>query len=331
MRTASVDALGGPLETDDRSEIPVTSIVIATWRRAKWLDPCLRALAGQETRPGEVLVVGRADDLEAQAVVERANLDLPFVTRWLEVDRPGHIAPLRRGLTEARGEIVVFLDDDTEAEPKWLAAFLPAFSDPRVACIGGRVVVEGFDGKVSRHAGRIRWYGKYIGNVGEREDLEPVEVASVMECNWAWRRVVLERLEFDPVLDFDDASMYGLDLCMQARKLGYRTIYQSQARVLHHVAPRDPQLDRTDRERRTLSYSRNYTYVSLKHMPGPRRIVYVAWWWLIGDRGSYGVLLALLDIIQQHRGVAGLTRASLHGKWVGLRLWRGRSVAQSPS
>jgi GT2 family glycosyltransferase len=311
--------------------MPAASIIIATWRRAEWLHKCLRALGDQETTPGEVLVVGRADDLEAKAVVGAANRELPFLTRWLEVDRSGHIAPLRRGLEEAKGEIVVFLDDDTEAEPKWLTALLLAFSDPDIGCVGGRVVVEGFKGKVSSDAGRIRWYGKYIGNVGEREDPQPVEVASVVECNWAWRKSVLERLEFDPVLDFDDASMYGLDLCMQARKRGYRTMYLSTARVIHHIAPRDPQLNRADRERRTVSYSRNYTYLSLKHLLGARRAIYLAWWWLVGDRGSYGILLAAFDIARRRPGIAGLTRASIRGKWEGLRLWRQRSQVEPAS
>ena len=37
----------------------------------------------------------------------------------------------------------------------------------------------------------------------------PFEVAGVIEGNWTWRRMELERLDSDLRLDSDDASMYG--------------------------------------------------------------------------------------------------------------------------
>ena len=139
--------------------------------------------------------------------------------------------------------------------------------------------------------------------------------------SWAWRASVLRRLTFDPKLDFDDASMYGLDLCWQAKELGFRTYYHSAARVVHHVAPRDPGLDRAQRDRRAVAYSRNYTYIGLKHLPPLRRLVYSVWWWLIGDRGSYGPLLAMADMARGRRNVAPVARAAMIGKWQGLRAW----------
>jgi GT2 family glycosyltransferase len=303
------------------------TVVVPTWRRATWLEGCLSALARQSRPPDQVLVVGRADDAAARAVAQRAGSDWQPVTRWVEVDRPGHIAPLKAGLEAADGNFVAFLDDDTEPEPGWLLAFLDVLADPNVGCAGGRVVTRGQAGRVNRNSGRVEWYGRFVGNVGEREDPGPVTVDSVMECNWAWRREVLLKLAFDPVLDYDDASMYGLDLCLQAKELGYRTVYVPSARVAHHVAPRDPELDRAQRPLRMLSYSRNFTYISLKHLPPARRLIYVAWWWLIGDRGSYGALMALVELATRRRQVPALARASMIGKWRGLRAWRDRSAA----
>jgi GT2 family glycosyltransferase len=279
----------------------------------------------QNTVPDEVLVVGRRDDADARAAADAVGQVAVYRIHWLEVERSGHIAPVRRGLEGASGDIVAFLDDDTEPEPGWLGALLEPFSDKEVGCVGGRVVTPGFVGKVTRDAGNVRWYGQHSANLGAREGLVPVPVHGVMEGNWAWRRLLLKMLEFDPVLDFDHAPMYGLDLCLQADRHGYRTIYQPSARVTHHVGPRDPDLDRADMPHRARAYSRNYTYVSLKHMSSVRKAVYLTWSMLVGERGSYGLLLIPVDLLFRRRGVLALAGASFAGKWDGIRAWRRRS------
>jgi len=296
----------------------IATVVIPTWQRDAWLERCLNAVESQGCHPDQVIVVGRPDDEKALAIVDRFA-HLPAC--WVEVDRPGHVAPVRRGLEAAVGEIVAFLDDDTEPNPVWLSMLLEPFSDPSVACVGGKVITHGFKGRVHRDAGRVRWYGKYVGNIGALEIDRPIEVDGVMEGNWAWRADVLRRMDFDPRFDFDDASMYGLDLCLQARERGWRVVYHPGARIVHHVAPRDPELDRADRPRRTYTYARNYTYLGLKHFHGFRRLLFFLWWSFIGERGAYGFATGATDLVRQRDGIWDLVRASLAGKWKGTRLW----------
>ena len=124
-------------------------------------------------------------------------------------------------------------------------------------------------------------------------------------------------LQFDPILNFDDASMYGLDLCLQAQGKGWRVIYEPRARVHHHVAPRPPGLDRADRPRRSFAYSRNYTYIMLKHLPWWRWPIFMAWWFLIGERGSWGLAAVLADFwrgrFPQFREVWGALTGKVKG------------------
>ena len=298
------------------------TVVIPTWRRAAWLERCLHALGQQTYSPAEVIVVGRAEDMEAQAVVHSAAERRRLLVRWVAADGSGHVAPVRRGFAEAAGEVVAFLDDDTEPLAGWLVALLGPFSDSGVACVGGRVVTPGVKGRVHRDAGRVRWYGRHIGNIGAYEAPGPVEVDGVMEGNCAWRRAVLARLHFDPVLDFDDASMYGLDLCLQARALGYRVVYQPAARVVHHAVARSPELDRRDRPKRVFCYSRNYTYIALKHFSIPRRAMFLTWWWLVGEDGAFGLARAMDGFVRRQNGVGAEIRAASAGKVEGWRKWR---------
>lgn len=295
--------------------------MVPTWKRAEWLARCLESLAAQTLLPTEVVVVGREEDESAQDVVAAASESAPFALKWATVDKGGHIAPVQKGLSEASGEIVAFLDDDTEPLPHWMEALLEPFSDQRAACVGGRVDTTGFVGIVHPDAGRIRWYGKHVGNVAALETSGSREVDSVMECNWAWRVDILRSLEFHPVFDRDDGSMYGLDLCLQARSKGFKTIYKCDARVIHHAAPRDPTLSREDQRPRTTSYARGYTFIGLKHFRGLHRWLFVAWWFLVGERAAYGPFGGLADAFRSRFSGLPMLTASLIGKWQGVRFW----------
>jgi GT2 family glycosyltransferase len=300
-----------------------TSVVVPTWQRALWLERCLAGVEDQSPPPDEIIVVGRAEDIEARSVVASRSRSV----RWVEVDRPGHIAPVMRGIEESRGEIVAVLDDDVVPETDWLQALLEPFQDPTVACVGGRVVTSGIRARVHADAGQIRWYGKHVGNVAMLRGPRPIDVAGVMECNWAWRRAILGGLRFDRRLDFDDASMYGLDLTLQALERGFRIIYQPDAIVVNASAPRDPSLDRRDHVARTFSYSRNYSIVASNHLRGVRLAVFWMWWMLVGERGSYGIVGGVMDMLIGRASLA-VVHTALRGKVAGARASR-RNVGTS--
>jgi GT2 family glycosyltransferase len=303
------------MPSDSLRQLPVT-VVIPTWQRASWLERCLKSVLEGAALPSAVLVVGRDEDVDAHAVVDRLASDAPVSVCWLTVDRPGHVAPVQTGLGRTATEFIAFIDDDAEARENWLAELLAPFADPLVACVGGRVDVPGFHGKVGRNAGQITWYGKHIGNVGLLQVPEPIEVMAVPEGNSAWRVEDLRSLEFDPVLDHDDAMLYGLDLTLQTIDNGRRVMFTSSAEILHHVAPRDPALERTP-ERRTFNYARNYTYIAMKHLRGLRRAAFLIWWWTIGDRVAPG----LVQIFAVHVLLRGRTHpmASMRGRAIVLQ------------
>jgi len=117
--------------------IPKLSIVIPTYQRRDALALVLAALA-QQTLPAddfEVLVVLDGPDAEVEQMLR--TLATPFVLRWFVQPRTGATAAMNLGMREARGEILVYLDDDEIPEPGMLAAHLECHRDPKVVVIGG--------------------------------------------------------------------------------------------------------------------------------------------------------------------------------------------------
>ena len=299
------------------------TIVIPTYNRPGPLIDCIRSIVEGRRLPSEIIVVGREGDAETVEVLAQTQEICTSKTTlrvgW--VTQPGHLPPVQKGLELAASELVAFLDDDVTVTPEWLGQLLSPFGDANVGVVGGRVITPAAPApRLKGKPGCTSWYGRHWGNVASLEGESAIEVQGVMECNWAWRRSVLTSLKFDPVLNFDDASMYGFELCLQAKGAGWRVIYQPRAVVHHHAAPRAVDLDRADRPRRAFAYARNYTYIMLKHLEWWQKPFFLAWWFLIGERGSWGLAAVVADTVSGHPPQASHVRGSINGKFEGIFL-----------
>ncbi len=114
------------------------SVIIPTRDRQDFLRAALVSLRHQTLplQAFEILVVdnGSTDGtgpMVQALVTEMANL------HYIHEPEPGLHAGRHRGLLAARGDVLVFADDDIEAEPTWLAAIAEGFADPTVAMMGG--------------------------------------------------------------------------------------------------------------------------------------------------------------------------------------------------
>jgi len=301
-----------------------TSVVIPTYRRPEMLRNCVASLLAGSQQPDEIVIVGRKGDVgteDAIATIDAArHSGVKIRSAW--VTEPGHVPPVEAGVRSATGDWVAVVDDDVTVTPEWLASLAPHFARADVGVVGGRVLVPGeAPRKPKGKPGCVSWYGKIWGNLGSMDGPRAWEVDNVMEGNCVWRRDLLTSLTFDPALNFDDASMYGLDLCLQAKKRGYKVIYEPRALVYHHTAPRTPELDRRERGPRVYGYCRNYTYIILKRFPFWRRLVFLVWYFLIGERDAWGLGALVFDKLSgdwsRNRHVAQAWR----GKIEGIRLW----------
>ncbi|HEX9761296.1 MAG TPA: glycosyltransferase [Candidatus Acidoferrales bacterium] len=309
------------------------SVVIPTYRRAHLLRGCVEALLAGERVPDEVLIVGRRGDAETESAAASLAGEFSATARmsaaW--VTEAGHIPPVETGACAASGDLVAIIDDDVAVPPPWLARLVRHFDDPRVGVVGGRVKVPGVEPpSVRGRPGCTSWYGKHWGNVATLNGQQPIDVETVTECNWMWRRDLLAQLEFDREINAYDARLYGLDLTLQARARGFRVVYDPTAEVLHHVAPRAPELARADRPRRIFSYSRNHSYIQMKHLQWWRKPVFLVWWFLIGERMSPGLAGALVESLRR-QGAWNDFSAAWRGKRDGVRAWRSRGRAPSDS
>jgi len=112
---------------------PRFSLVIATMGRPSVLGDTLASAARSDPPPAEVIVVDGDESGSAEPVARSAG------ARY-ERSAPGLTVQRNAGLEAARGDVVVFVDDDTELDPGLFAELAAAYRDPEVLGATGPVV-----------------------------------------------------------------------------------------------------------------------------------------------------------------------------------------------
>jgi GT2 family glycosyltransferase len=109
---------------------PTVSVVMPTYNRVDQLRAALEGLAAQQglDEPVEVIVVSDGSTDGTDEYLTSSAVPLPVVA--LTQPNAGPAAARNRGIDVARGPLVLFVDDDTVAEPGLTAAHLRRHAGP---------------------------------------------------------------------------------------------------------------------------------------------------------------------------------------------------------
>jgi len=123
------------------SEVPrlTTSVVIITKDRPENIRNLLQSLVRQSLKPDEVLVIDNNSIKNYESVFNEFRDLLPLQT--VVETTPGIPSARNRGIREARGEIILFTDDDCEADPFWVENMVkPFYQNPYIGVVGGEII-----------------------------------------------------------------------------------------------------------------------------------------------------------------------------------------------
>lgn len=216
-----------------RSDTPRASLVIPVFNQSAHTVRCLRALAAHPpAAPVEVIVVddGSSDDtLALLRQVDGLRLH----------PRPangGFIAACNDGLALARGEYVVFLNNDTVPQPGWLDALLATFAnEPGTGIAGSRLLYP--DGRLQEAGGAIYRDGSADKLGRLREPAHPgfSFLRRVDYCSGA--AIALPRTLMQELGGFDThyapAFYEDTDLAMKVRARGLQVLCNPFSEVVH--------------------------------------------------------------------------------------------------
>jgi GT2 family glycosyltransferase len=212
---------------------PRASIVIPVYNQFAHTLNCLRALAAYPARAAvEIIVVddGSSDETEASL---RQVAGLHYHRR---ASNGGFIAACNDGAALARGEYLVFLNNDTVPQPGWLDTLLATFDEhPGTGLVGAQLIYP--DGRLQESGGVVRNDGR-ADNVGRlRSPFEPEfgYVRRVDYCSAA--AIAIPRELFNSLGGFDQlytpAYYEDTDLGMKVNERGLAVLAQPASKVVH--------------------------------------------------------------------------------------------------
>jgi len=121
------------------------SVILCTYNRCLSLSNALDSLAvliAPTTLQWEVVVVDNNSNDETRQVTERFCQLYPGRFRYLFEPRQGKSYALNSGISNARGDILAFVDDDVVVEPHWLQHLIDPLLSGEWAGCGGRILPQ---------------------------------------------------------------------------------------------------------------------------------------------------------------------------------------------
>ncbi|MBI3853200.1 MAG: glycosyltransferase family 2 protein [Verrucomicrobia bacterium] len=256
-----------------RSDLSV-SIIICTCNRAASLQPTLEGLGKVKIPAGwqvEVILVDNASTDDTGKVARSVTL-LNMTLRYLYEGRKGKSNALNAAMAKARGEFLLFTDDDVSVPEDWVEKMVSPLLRGQTDAVVGKVVLAQNLIKPWLTA----WHQVFLAVV----DRQFHGQVGLIGANMGFRRSVLERVPaFDTELGpgspglLNEESLFGLQLVEAGFKIGY----VENATVTHQ-----PAADRLKRRQWLAAagkYGRTQAYIAYhwehKDIGNPR----LKWFW----------------------------------------------------
>lgn len=219
------------------------TVAICTRNRARILDRTLESLEGVEPPDGvawEVLVVDNGSTDDTAETLDRATSGLPL--RSVVEDEPGLSNARNRAVEEARGECIIWIDDDVQVCENFLTTYAEAFTDHPEGMVFGGPIEPWFEDPPPKW---VRETLDIIGHVYALRDLGS-EVTPLAEegnrmpygANYAIRTEIQRDFLYDPSLGRrGDIMLHGEEIAViqAVLRAGHGGWWVPGARVRHWI------------------------------------------------------------------------------------------------
>lgn len=220
---------------------PFISIIIPTYGREEILRDTIANVIQQDYPCYEVLVVDQTRQHQPETQHYLDHLAAAGKIRFFAVNWASLPGARNYGVRRAKGEIVLFLDDDVQLPPGFLKAHAQNYVDhPEIGAVAGRVfdrmkladAIPGLQIEYLPPAAMnpgIAWY-----HIDLVHTIKPQQVLTARGCNMSFRREIFTHygIWFDERFG-GSAVREESDFCLRIRQTGLKIWYDPTAHLIH--------------------------------------------------------------------------------------------------
>ena len=215
---------------------PLVSVIILNYNGEGYLERCLFSVLDAKYPSFEVLFVDNASTDSSLKLVEKAYGKDKRLRIFGSNQNLGFSGGNNFGFSHAKGDYIVFLNNDTIVDPYWLDALVKAMEEDKTVGLAGSTILS-IDGKKLRGAGGL--WSDYLmflcpigaGKAGDFEFIPTFEVSFATGCSMIVRKDFIDEIGlFDPLIpyNYDDTL-----LSLKTWLAGKRVISVSSSRICH--------------------------------------------------------------------------------------------------
>ncbi len=214
---------------------PRVSIVIPVFNKALYTYNCLLSLIACDTEISkEVIIINNASSDETATLLTQLEGAFQIINNE---ENQGFVQACRQGGAIAKGEFILFLNNDTQVTPGWLSNMINLIdNDPSIGITGSKLIYP--DGRL-QEAGGIIFNDASGWNYGRLQDPTNPQFNQSREVDYCSGASLMIRQDlwhqlggFD--MRYAPAYYEDTDLCFAARDAGYKVFYCHNSEVIHH-------------------------------------------------------------------------------------------------
>ena len=212
-----------------------TSIIIPVFNKAEFTFQCLRALFREiDLSENEIIVVDNNSTDETAKLLEVLGSKIRVIKN---AENKGFVEACNSGAAFAKGEYLVFLNNDTIVQKGWLDSLNETFErDERVGAVGSMIIYP--DGHL-QEAGAVIWRDGTANTYGWSENPRDPRFNFAREVDYcSGASLMITKKLFEEIGGFDmryaPAYYEDTDLCMSVRARGFKVVYQPASKVIHY-------------------------------------------------------------------------------------------------
>ena len=216
-----------------QSTTPLVSIIIPVYNHFSYTYNCLKSVALHSGDiPYEIII---ADDCSKDLTTQLTEI----INGVRVIRNSGNLHFLKNcnnAAKEAKGKYILFLNNDTQVMEGWLQPLVDLMEQHEdIGMTGSKLIYP--DGRL-QEAGGIIWQNGNAWNYGHGQNPAAPEYNYIKEADYiSGAAIMIRKGLWDQFDGFDEhfapAYCEDSDLAFQARRAGYKVVYQPESVVVH--------------------------------------------------------------------------------------------------